>query len=83
MSAIDAPLRPVGPAALPTPRRDRATDGLVFKAPWEAQAFAMTVELHASGLFSWAEWAHALSTEIAGARDRSEDADGEAYYCYW
>ena len=83
MSAVDAPLHSIGPAALPIPPRDRATDGPVFKVSWEAQAFAMTVELRASGLFSWTERAHALSIEIASARDRGEDADGEAYYSYW
>ena len=36
-------------------------DGPVFKAPWEAHAFAMTLKLHECGVFSWSEWAAALS----------------------
>jgi hypothetical protein len=27
----------------------------VFRAPWEAQAFATAVHLHAQGVFSWLE----------------------------
>jgi len=30
-------------------------EGPVFGAPWEAQAFAMTMALHARGLFTWPE----------------------------
>jgi nitrile hydratase accessory protein len=42
-------------------------DDPVFREPWEAQAFAMTVLLHRRGVFSWAEWAQALSAQIARA----------------
>ena len=40
-----------GVASLPTIPRD--DDGLVFRAPWEAQAFAMAVLLHERGVFTW------------------------------
>jgi nitrile hydratase accessory protein len=43
----------------------------VFAAPWEAQAFAMTVSLAESGVFTWTEWAAALAAQIG----RSPDAD--------
>jgi nitrile hydratase accessory protein len=43
-----------------------AIDDPVFREPWEAQAFAMTVLLHQRGLFTWVEWAEALSAQIAG-----------------
>ncbi len=61
----------------PLPRDDA---GLLFAAPWQAQAFAMTLHLHAQGLFSWTEWAEALGAEIraAGAAD-----DGSRYYEHW
>ena len=36
----------------------------VFAEPWQAQAFAMTLELHGRGLFTWPEWAQALATEL-------------------
>ena len=58
MTAVASP-GPLPPfAALPRIPVDR--DGPVFREPWEAQAFAMTVKLHESGLFSWPEWASAL-----------------------
>ncbi len=41
-------------------------DDPVFREPWEAQAFAMTVLLHQQGLFTWSEWAQALGAQIAG-----------------
>jgi nitrile hydratase accessory protein len=40
-------------------------DDPVFREPWEGQAFAMTVLLHQQGLFTWTEWAQALSAQIA------------------
>ena len=41
-------------------------DEPVFAEPWEAQAFAMVVHLHARGAFTWEEWAETLSAEIHG-----------------
>ena len=58
-------------------------EGPVFKEPWEAQAFAMTVKLYEGGHFTWKEWADYLAAEIAAARDRGEPDTGETYYTYW
>jgi nitrile hydratase accessory protein len=65
-------------SALPTIPRD--DEGPVFRAPWEAQAFAMAVLLHERGHFSWKEWAARLADEIAAAR---ESDDGRRYYHHW
>lgn len=62
------------------PRDDK---GPVFKAPWEAQAFAMTLELHRKGIFTWPEWAAALAEEIAQARKGADWDDGSHYYERW
>ena len=67
--------------ALPALPRDDA--GPVFKAPWEAQAFAITVSLHAHGVFTWREWADALAAELAAATARGEPDDGTRYYEHW
>ena len=40
-----------------------------FEEPWQAQAFALVVELHARGAFTWTEWAAALSAAIAARPD--------------
>jgi nitrile hydratase accessory protein len=61
--------------------RDR--EGPVFRAPWEAQAFAMAVKLHEAGHFTWKEWAARLAEEIAAAGKRGEKDDGSRYYHYW
>jgi len=50
----------------------RDTGGPVFAAPWEAQAFAMTLALHEQGAFSWKEWTETLAAVIAEVRQRGE-----------
>ncbi len=57
--------------------------GPVFRAPWEAQAFAMTLALHERGAFTWPEWAAALAAVIAGVRERGEPDTGREYYRHW
>ena len=68
-------------SALPAIPRD--DEGPVFRAPWEAQAFAMAVTLHERGHFSWKEWAARLADEIAAASERGESDDGRRYYHHW
>ncbi|MFO1415025.1 MAG: nitrile hydratase accessory protein [Burkholderiales bacterium] len=69
------------PGALPGQPRD--DNGPVFREPWEAQAFAMTLTLHERGLFTWPEWAEALAAQI-GAAQAAGDADlGDTYYRHW
>ena len=58
-------------------------EGPVFAQPWQAQAFAMTLELHRAGHFSWKEWAEHLSVEIAAARERGDPDRGDTYYHHW
>ena len=58
-------------------------DGPVFREPWEAQAFAMTLALHERGLFTWGEWAAALATEIKRAQGAGDPDTGETYYSHW
>jgi len=61
----------------------RDADGPVFREPWEAQAFAMTLALHERGLFTWSEWAAALSLEIKRAQGAGDPDTGETYYSHW
>jgi nitrile hydratase accessory protein len=65
------------------PALPRGEEGPVFKAPWEAQAFAMTLSLHARGVFTWREWADTLAAELAAAAARGEPDDGSHYYEHW
>ena len=58
-------------------------DGVVFREPWEAQAFALAVALHEKGVFTWSEWASALGAEIRRALRTGEDVDGSGYYRDW
>lgn len=64
-----------------SPQLPKSADGEpVFPEPWAAEAFAMTVHLHAKGLFSWSEWAERLSAELhkPGRAD-----DGSDYFDCW
>jgi nitrile hydratase accessory protein len=58
-------------------------EGPVFKEPWEAQAFAMTLALHERGAFTWPEWAAALGEEIKRAQAAGDPDTGETYYHHW
>ena len=57
--------------------------GPVFREPWEAQAFAMTLALHAADLFAWTEWAAILGAEIKNAQAAGDPDTGETYYHHW
>ena len=41
--------------------------GPVFEAPWQANAFAVTLALHQRGVFTWTELASTLAAEIKHA----------------
>lgn len=71
----DRPAAPIG-----QPRDDGSP---VFREPWEAQAFAMTVALHERGLFSWSEWAAALAAQIRNAQAAGDADLGDTYYRHW
>src|SRR6202000_1573733 len=58
-------------------------EGPVFREPWEAQAFAMALALHDRGVFTWTEWAAALSAEIKRAQAAGDPDTGETYYRHW
>ncbi len=61
----------------------RPKEDPVFGEPWQARAFAMTVQLHANGLFSWREWADTLSETIRSAQLEGDPDLGDNYYHHW
>jgi nitrile hydratase accessory protein len=70
-------------AAISIPGVPRDADGPVFREPWEAQAFAMTLALYERGLFTWPEWAATLADEIKKAQAAGDPDTGETYYQHW
>jgi nitrile hydratase accessory protein len=70
-----------GPETLPDLPRDAG--GPVFREPWEAHAFAITLSLHQRGLFSWPEWAATLAAEIKRAQKAGDPDRGDTYYRHW
>jgi nitrile hydratase accessory protein len=65
-------------AAIPASERSPT-----FGEPWQAQAFAITVALHARGVFTWPEWAETLGREIQEAQARGDPDLGDTYYLHW
>ena len=57
--------------------------GPVFREPWQAQAFAMTLALHEKGLFAWSEWAAMLGETIRAAQAAGDPDTGDTYYHHW
>lgn len=55
----------------------------VFAEPWQAHAFALVLQLHQRGLFSWPEWAAALSAQIRQAQAAGDPDLGHTYYRHW
>lgn len=70
-------------AAEAVPSIPFGAEGPVFREPWEAQAFAMTLALHERGVFSWGEWAQTLAEEIASAQRAGDPDTGDTYYRHW
>ena len=81
MTALDPESAARAVAAVPGIPSD--ADGPVFREPWEAQAFAMALALHARGLFTWREWAASLADEIKRAQAKGDPDTGETYYRHW
>ena len=69
------------PSEVPGVPRDAG--GPVFDEPWQAQAFAITIKLHESGVFTWKEWAATLSEEIRRAQATGDPDTGSTYYRHW
>jgi nitrile hydratase accessory protein len=70
-------------AAEAVPGIPRDENGPVFRAPWEAHAFAMALALYQKGLFAWSEWAAMLGEEIKKAQAAGDPDTGETYYRHW
>jgi nitrile hydratase accessory protein len=65
------------------PQLPRDADGPVFAEPWQAQAFALAMQLCTQGHFTWSEWAATLADELKSDAKRGELDDGSRYYHCW
>ena len=80
-SSIDPEIITRTAEAVPGIPRDE--NGPVFRAPWEAHAFAMALALYERGLFAWSEWSAMLGDEIKKAQAAGDPDTGETYYHHW
>ena len=58
-------------------------DGPVFREPWEAQVFVLTVNLFESGHFSFREWTESLGAVIRDAPETENLDRRDTYYLQW
>ncbi len=58
-------------------------DEPVFASPWQARTFALAVQCHEQGVFSWTEWADELSRHIAEFEKQAPVVDSDDYYTVW
>jgi nitrile hydratase accessory protein len=65
------------------PKLPHDDEGPVFREPWEAQAFALALELSEQGRFTWAEWVEIFTQEIGAAQKRGDPDLGDSYYRHW
>ncbi len=61
----------------------RDEEGPVFAEPWQAQAFAIAVQLSAEGHFTWTEWTTALGQQLRTAKTGGDPDDGSRYFDHW
>jgi len=81
MSSVDPAAARRATQAVPSIPCD--AEGPVFREPWEAQAFALTLSLYDRGLFVWPEWAAILGDEIKKAQAAGDPDTGDTYYRHW
>jgi len=58
-------------------------DAPPFAEPWQAQAFALTLQLYEAGHFTWREWADTLGAVLKEADAKNPADDGRDYYRHW
>lgn len=61
----------------------RPEPAAVFQAPWEAQIFALVVQLGERGAFTWKEWAETLGAVIREAQAAGDPDLGDTCYRHW
>ncbi|WP_368518142.1 nitrile hydratase accessory protein [Rhizobium sp.] len=57
--------------------------GPAFSEPWQAEAFALTMQLSRAGHFTWAEWVETFSSEIKASPQHDDEDVNTAYYRQW
>lgn len=70
-------------ALVDLPLMPRDDNGPVFEEPWQAQAFAVVVDLIESGKLDRTEWAERLGAALTAAESRGEFDTGRRYYDHW
>ncbi len=50
----------------------------IFSEPWQAELFAITLNLHEKGLFNWNSWTEKLGSSLK--RDNNNSKDNLEYY---
>lgn len=55
----------------------------VFREPWHAQLFALTVHLNEAGQFTWPDWATRFGATLARHGHHQDLDGGDDYFAAW
>lgn len=58
-------------------------NGPAFSEPWQAEAFALTLQLARAGHFTWTDWVGTFSAEITASPQTADEDINTAYYRQW
>ncbi len=58
-------------------------NGPAFSEPWQAEAFALTIQLSRAGHFTWNDWVSTFSAEITASPQTADEDINTAYYRQW
>ena len=58
------------------------TKDIIFSEPWQAELFAITLNLHQRGIFEWDDWTECLGKNLKRGKNKHKD-DLANYFTNW
>ena len=55
---------------------------IIFSEPWQAELFAITLNLHQRGVFEWDDWTECLGRSLKRRKNKNKE-DLENYFAKW
>ena len=58
------------------------TKDIIFSDPWQAELFAITLNLYQRGIFDWDDWTECLGRNLKSGKNKGKD-DLTNYFSNW
>jgi len=58
------------------------TNNIIFSEPWQAELFAITLNLYQRGIFDWDDWTECLGRNLEIKKNKGKD-DLANYFSSW